>query len=380
MLADVEPGTDEAESTHLAAQPQQVAVRDRVASVVAKTRVEKIEVGDQAIDRAIGGGFPLEGRPEPAPDEGELAPVRFVPGSGRQRVGVRLQLAFIAPNRRRQFVADGGQAGRLTQVPRQLAHPLAVTGQQRPALQAERLREHRSVGIRVAILVAADPGSQADERMDRQADSRVMASQRFPELLMDVRDGVEKCPLQVEDRIAHFIEHARPHGPDLVGVPEDLHVGRHSLPDPVALVGREWSPKQRQLLTDPVLVVEDAASHGLRRVSGQHRPDLEVLENGGELRFGDVLLHQLSHRVVEIAASIVGLGDGSRLPFQLGEVDQLEVRGKGPNQPGRVIERNAPEIGDQGGLLAGVVPLAEFLGAQPNRLLELIERHALVLA
>ncbi len=82
-----------------------------------------------------------------------------------------------------------------------------------------------------------------------------------------------------------------------------------------------------------------------------------------------------------MAANVVRcLGDGSSLAFELGEVDQLEVGGECPDQSGGVFERNAPEFGDQGDLFFGVVTLAELLGAQPDRLLQLVEGQALVLA
>ena len=119
-----------------------------------------------------------------------------------------------------------------------------------------------------------------------------MPCQRLPELFMDIGNGVEKCPLQVEDRIADFIEHARPYGSHLVGVPENLHVRRHSLADPIALARGERRPKQRQLLADPVLVVEDAAPNRFRWVRGQYRPNLEPVEDGGQPRLRDVVLRQ----------------------------------------------------------------------------------------
>src|SRR5207245_865063 len=74
------------------------------------------------------------------------------------------------------------------------------------------------------------------------------------------------------------------------------------------------------------------------------------------------------------------LGHRSSLPLELGKVDQLEVGRERPDQPGGVLQGNPPEFSNERDLLAGVVALAELLGPQPDRLLQLIERDALMLA
>src|SRR2546423_1147837 len=137
---------------------------------------------------------------------------------------------------------------------------------------------------------------------------------------------------------------------------------------------------RRGLRPDRVVVVEMAAPPRSGGMGGQHRPDLEPLEDGSEPSLSDLMLRQLGDGAIELTAGFVGLRSGSRLPFQLGEVDQLEIGGKGPNQPSGVLEGNAAEVGDECLLLDGVVALPQSLGADSNGLLELIEPDTLVLA
>src|ERR1700719_1797443 len=128
MLPDVEAGADESEDPHLAAQLQQIAVGDARAAVPTAADIEQVEVRRQLVGRRVRRLFAVERRSKPAPDEGQFAPIGLVPRAGGESIRVRLELTLVAPDRRPQLVADLRQAGRLTQVPRQLTNAFAVAG------------------------------------------------------------------------------------------------------------------------------------------------------------------------------------------------------------------------------------------------------------
>src|SRR5438128_8354773 len=138
MLTDIEAGADETEGLHLAAQAKEIAVGDGRAPVAAKADVEQVEVRRQIVGRRVSSRFTVERRTQAPPGEGELAPVGFVLRPWGKGVGIIRQLYLIAPDRSPQLVANLGQARGLTQVPCQLANPLAVTRQEHPALQPQR--------------------------------------------------------------------------------------------------------------------------------------------------------------------------------------------------------------------------------------------------
>ena len=196
---------------------------------------------------------------------------------------------LIARDRGGQVIADLRQAGRLAEVPRQLANPFSIAREERPALQPQRLGQHRGVGIRIAILVAADPGAEANRRIQRHADARVMCRQRLSKLLVHIGNGIEEGAFQVEERVPNFVQDPRPNRSHLIGVPEHLNLGGDALPDPIALSSGERRPQPSQFLADPVLVVEDAAPDGLGGMRGQHRADVELVKNPFDALGGHVL-------------------------------------------------------------------------------------------
>ena len=200
----------------------------------------------------------------------------------------------------------------------------------------ERLRQHRRVGVGIAILIATNPRPEPDQRADRRHDFGVAADQRLGQLFVDVRNRVEKGPLQVEKRVADLIEHSGTDRPNLVRVPEDFDLRGNPLSHTIAFSRGQRRAQSRQLLTDAVLVIEDAASHRFGWMRGQHGSDLELLEDGRHSRGGNAVLGATRHRSIELAGFIAGLDDRPRLSLQLGEVDELEIGGEGPDQTGGI--------------------------------------------
>ena len=167
MLAHIELGADEAEGPNLAAQPQQIPVRDCVSLVRTQALIDQVKVGLQRLRRPVSFGFALQGGPEPPPDEGKLPPVGLLPGSRSQRFRVIGESGLVGADRLHQAFAHRGQPHRLTHVPGQRPDAFPVERQQRAPLELEGLAQHSRVGMRVAILVAAHPGAQPQRRLGR---------------------------------------------------------------------------------------------------------------------------------------------------------------------------------------------------------------------
>jgi hypothetical protein len=74
-------------------------------------------------------------------------------------------------------------------------------------------------------------------------------------------------------------------------MPENLDLGGNPFPDPIALLFRQGRAEHRQLLTDAVLVIEDAAANRLGGMRGQHGADFELIENPGDLLRRYAVLH-----------------------------------------------------------------------------------------
>src|SRR6266550_97175 len=116
MLADIEARPDESEGLHLTAQTKKITVRNGGAAVAAKARIQQVEVHGKVVGGGVGGRLAVERRAQPPPDEGELAPVRFVRRPWREGPGIVLQLFLIASDRARQLVADSRQPRGLAEV------------------------------------------------------------------------------------------------------------------------------------------------------------------------------------------------------------------------------------------------------------------------
>src|SRR5437588_8573814 len=117
----------------------------------------------------------------------------------------------------------------------------------------------------------------------------VMPYQRVAKFLLHVGNSVEEGALEVEERIADFVEHAWADRSHLVRVPEDLDLGRDPLADAIAFSRGKRRAQPRQLLTDTVLVVEDAAPDRFRGMRGEHRPNFELRQRGRPAVGGDAL-------------------------------------------------------------------------------------------
>src|SRR5205809_903207 len=239
MLADIEASADESKSAHLATQPEKIGISDRSIAVPSEAGIEEIEIGRQLVRRAVASALVVQRSRQPPPDERELAPVRLLPGAWIEARRVIIEVGLVPLDGVRQLRADRRQAGGLAEITRQRPYPVAIDGQQRAALKAQRLRQHRGVGVGIAILVASNPRPEPDRWTNRREDSRVAAGQRLGQLFVDIRNRVEEGPLQVEERIANFIEYAGTDRPNFVRMPQNLDLRGNALSHPIAFSRRQ---------------------------------------------------------------------------------------------------------------------------------------------
>src|SRR5436190_16767902 len=263
MLTDVEAGADEFKDAHLSTQPKKIAVGDGSIAMASQTGIDEIEIAGQLLCRSVGSTLLVERRGQAPPDKGELAPVGFLARARIQRRRIVVELRLVPLDRVGQLRTDRRQTGGLTEISRQRPYPFPVKRQQRAALKVQSLRQHRGVGIRVAILIASNPRPEADQRIHLRPQPGVRAGQRLGQLFLDIRNRVEEGPLQVEEGIPNLVEQSGAEGPNLVRVPQNLDLSCDPLPHPFTLSGRQRSAQPRQLLADAVLVIEDAASNCL---------------------------------------------------------------------------------------------------------------------
>ncbi len=202
-------------------------------------------------------------------------------------------------------------------------------------LDLHRLAGDRRGDVRVAVAVAADPGAEPDERRHhRLLDPGRLAGQRVVEPPVDVADDIEQGLLEDGHRRADLVQRGRPAGPQLRRTPEDvdlldqaaLVLGQLAVTGPgvaALLQERRDAPDRRQCRAAP----------GLGRVRGQHRAELQPVEQRAGLLLaalcGDLLdrLGQLRHR--RGVAGAVALPQYAGAVQLLAQVRQVEVAGEG---------------------------------------------------
>ena len=155
-----------------------------------------------------------------------------------------------------------------------------------------------------------------------------MPAKRVRKLLEHVRYRLEEGPFEVEDGIADFVLDPRPHRADFIRLPEHLHMGCHPLANSLPVTRFQWGAEPGQLLTDAVLVIENAPADRLGWMGGEHRHYLQALQGRGHLLRQNAPSQAAGEHRVQLTL-FARLAEASRLPLELGEVDQLEVGGEG---------------------------------------------------
>src|SRR5438128_5029609 len=165
MLTNIQAGADEFKGAHLSTQPKKIAVGDSSIAMASQTGIDEIEIAGQLLRRSVGSTLLVERRGQAPPDKRELAAVGFLACARIQRRRIVVELGLVPLDRVSQLRTDRRQTGGLAEITRQRPYPFPVERQQRAALKVQCLRQHRGVGIRVAILIASNPRPKADQRI-----------------------------------------------------------------------------------------------------------------------------------------------------------------------------------------------------------------------
>jgi len=191
----------------------------------------------------------------------------------------------------------------------------------------------------------------------------------------------------VEADVAGLVEDGRAHGAQLLGLPEQLHVAAHR-GDQGGMARRAGrGPVEGvQGHGHPVDVVEHRAAHRLGGVGGDHRHDVQLGERGEQPLPAAFDVGGTGEEGVEGSRGRrPSRRDGLNAPdhldpmLQLRHVDELEVQGEGPDQPGGGADIDLAQLAVERLADHLVVAIAELLGLCPHLLLEDEERLTLLL-
>ena len=159
-------------------------------------------------------------------DQAQLAPVGFVPVALPQVVGRLGHPRLVVGDGGRQGGVGAGPPDGLTVLDREGQNQVAVAAQHHLLLGSERIAEGLGPGVGVAVLVAADPGAEAEEGAYRGRWSSEHLHPAPVELGVDGGDGIHQ-QVHVEPDVARLVEDARAHRAQLLGLPEQLDVPAH---------------------------------------------------------------------------------------------------------------------------------------------------------
>ena len=222
MLPQVERRQVEAEDLRATFDVAQAPVGQSPHSGADQSAAQEGEIGAVAADVRVGAVAARQGGLEVQPHEAELLPPRL-PQTGAPRAGrhVGQTCAVLLEGR-----IELGEPGEVHAVGRdgQLAPEIGDVAQGAPnrggpvALQ----RGARHVGGHpgVAVAIASDPRSPAEERPHLEALAGIRTGQRVFELADDRRRHVEERALEDVEACANLVERRRPRGARLLGAIE----------------------------------------------------------------------------------------------------------------------------------------------------------------
>ena len=240
------------------------------------------QVGDEVLDVVVGMlGASGPSCLEPLADHQHLLPVRFARGPGPdlgKRLGHRHRVAFQSlgqGTRGRRGDLVGGQCAP-DPFHRDLQGFAGVFG-----LDGQRPSGDFGGHVRIAVPVAADPGTEPDERGHRAGDRAAgRADQRS--LGGPVQPGHSPDQGLVEDRHdgAHLVQRFRLGGAQDRRQMQQFDLFQQAAAGDVLGLGAQPGILQSlQLLADPAQGGGDRAAPGLRRVRGEHGMNAQIRQH-----------------------------------------------------------------------------------------------------
>ena len=234
VLAEIDAGEMEAENFDRAPQHAQPSARNHRRAVGNQRAIEDVEIVAQLGGAGIGRGLgdivarqdvlsePARGGDQPRIDADDRLPVGL--GSPARRiVGIArdqlLKLRRYADTRaiERQFRAEQMQ---LVEV--EIHHALA--------LHLDRLPQHVGVHERIAVAVAADPASHADEGGQLGvAPGRIIGREAVLEVGIELRQLVEEGVVVVGEAVGDLVDDGRLATPQQAGLPQRQNGARQGI-------------------------------------------------------------------------------------------------------------------------------------------------------
>ena len=330
QLRDVEP-----EQLDAAPQVGERAVGDARAAVGAKARVHQLEVGEQRGRIVVGGPvIALEQALQPLADEAELAPVGLVEVLVADRASEGGELGLVVRDRAQQLLAHGHHPRRHADGAREVPHLDAVAGERQPARALEPFRDGVGPGLRIAVLVASDPGAEAERGVRSRQPLAVLGQHAG-------RHGQQRR-LEEPQGVADLVDHARTPRAHLVGLPEGGDLGGHAVLEPATRRGRERGIVVRlEDAAELQLRLQHGASRRLRRMRRDHELERDGLGTARELGGLDAARRQQAEGLRErfardLLLALVAAPAAHAMPG-LGDVRELEVEAERAQDGGRAL-------------------------------------------
>ncbi len=398
VLAHIEPGDAQAKERHLLAEPVQFPLGQQGGAIRGEALADEIEQfadfpGFERRNRTGGGieqimgAFAFLRLKNPGAQSGQGQPVGLVRITVAQGPDMGIKLA--------PGLEQSGQLGRNAVKPRgnrklpgKFAQGSLDFIKREPPMKHQRFRRHHRGDIRVAVPVAAHPGTERDPAGGR-LHRRIGVGQGALELVLQKRHRLPEGRVEIPEPGADFVRHFGPGRPGTVGEPE-----RSDLPfqRPGILDARDLVLDQRfrivQPLRQPLQFIEHRAPFRLRRVRGENQFDRKLVEEFLHRRRRDVpglqfpqrradrLPHRRRlHRDRLRAPPLAQQPDPVRL---LRQIHQLEIDGESHRHPRRLGNGQFPDHGLKLALGARVTQTAA-LGQQPKPLFQIVDRLALKL-
>ena len=244
-----------------------------------------------------------------------------------------------------ETVEKGGggltERARMTEHPAQILETLQIGFQDQLGMHAHRQLGGLGLDEGIAVAVAADPGTEADEtRHPDAAAGAIVAPHRLLQEAIDPGHGLEQRLAEEMQPAPDLVGHLRLVDAHLVGLPQDLDLGQDLLELVLQLLLVELEPVQ-------ILSGEEDAPEGLGdgpaarlgRMGGEHRQIDQMLQQALEVLGTDAVLLELAHRVVE-RADPQPLAGGDHVHARqmrvqlLGDVHQPEIEREGADDLG----------------------------------------------
>ena len=220
------------------------------------------------------------------------------------------------------------------------------------------------VDVRVAVVVAADPGARAKDRGECR-DGPGGVGKQLLDGAVELRDLLEQRELVVAQADVNLVFEARARDADEGGLPQQGHAQLHLALD---RLGVRTGVKLAEQAFDACLGVEDGAPARLGGVRGEHRRDLRAGDQFGDPICAHPTVVQVRERVAQrhrggdllVVQVLDEVGQQREVAKRAG--DQVHVRDVQLAEHGEQVIRGGVAVRDvEGGAAGGFNQVEDFL-------------------